>query len=158
MSSVDQIKGKEFDMIFIEEAAYVVDAPSDRQLKAVLSGKLCAYCFQDTEWIDSKQIYGTSYGMMYACKKCNAWVGVHHKTTRAALGRVANKELREWKQTTHHYFDQLWKPKKSRRTDCYMWLAKELNIDSSVCHIGMFNVDQCRAAVEIIKKAFPHLQ
>ena len=37
---------------------------NERQ-KQILVGKICPYCGQPTEFVDSVEIYGTSYGMMY---------------------------------------------------------------------------------------------
>lgn len=46
----------------------------------------CDYCGQQAEYVDSKIIYGRSYGMMYLCRTCMAYVGVH-KGTDKPLGR-----------------------------------------------------------------------
>lgn len=74
-------------------------------------GYECPYCGGDTEYLDSSIIYGKSYGMVYICRPCSAWVGVHHKTSRVALGRVADATLRKYKKLAHSYFDLLWKAK-----------------------------------------------
>lgn len=63
-------------------------------LSAIFKGKVCPYCKEQTEYVDSACIYGKSYGMIYLCRKCDAYVGVH-KGTNKALGRLANKELRQ---------------------------------------------------------------
>ena len=57
----------------------------------------CDYCGRQAEYVDSKVIYGKSYGMMYLCRNCMAYVGVH-KGTDKPLGRLANAELRYWKK------------------------------------------------------------
>ena len=56
----------------------------------------CDYCGRQAEYVDSKVVYGKSYGMMYLCRNCMAYVGVH-KGTDKPLGRLANAELRYWK-------------------------------------------------------------
>ena len=33
----------------------------------ILRGKKCAYCGAKTSFIDSKEVYDRSYGMIYAC-------------------------------------------------------------------------------------------
>ena len=53
----------------------------------------CDYCGRETEYVDSKVIYGKSYGKIYLCRNCMAYVGVH-KGTDKPLGRLANAELR----------------------------------------------------------------
>ncbi len=129
----------------------------------IMSGHVCPYCGSETEFIDSSFIYGKSYGMIYICVSCNAYVGVH-KGTNKSLGRLANKELREAKKEAHFYFDQIAKTKLinkiwkeyvegvSNRNKAYLWLSKQLNIEVKDCHIGMFDVDQCKRVIEICKK------
>jgi len=116
----------------------------------------CNYCDKPTVYIDSQVIYGTSYGYVYYCEPCSAWVGVH-KGTDKPLGRLANGELREWKKKAHATFDPLWKRKvikdgigkgKARRKG-YKWLADSMGIGVKDCHIGMFDVDQCKQVVGI---------
>ena len=93
--------------------------------------------------------------MIYLCRPCHAWVGVH-KGTSKALGRLANKELREAKKAAHATFDPLWKRKMKQgykkhvaRGKGYKWLSQQLSIDPKDCHIGMFDVDMCEKVVEI---------
>ena len=125
-----------------------------------LDGKICPYCREDTEYVDSKKVYGKSYGMIYLCKGCDAYVGVHDGTD-VALGRLADKELRFWKKEAHRYFDPLWKKKaekgysknKARRSG-YMWLSKQLGIKPKRTHIGMMTVDECKKIVELCKKYY----
>lgn len=133
----------------------IPDLPSNEQTIGVLAGRLCPYCGAPTKYIDSIEVYKTrSYGMLYACLPCGAWVGVHHKTSADALGRLANKELRQWKMRAHEAFDSLWRlsNRKRRRQNAYGWLANELGITRDRCHIGMFNVEQCKAVVAICAK------
>lgn len=75
-------------------------------LSDINKGLICPYCNSKTEYIDSKYIYGTSYGMIYICKPCDAYVGVH-KGTDNALGRLADKRLRKAKKDAHYFFDKI---------------------------------------------------
>jgi len=125
--------------------------------KEIIQGKRCHYCHNKTQFVDSSCIYGKSYGMIYICKPCNAYVGVH-KGTKQALGIVANKELREAKKKAHYYFDNLWKraikngrQKKECRSKAYKWLSKQLNIKPKYTHIGMFDVETCNKVIQICK-------
>ena len=56
-------------------------------MDGILSGKICPYCGNRTEYVDSSVIYGRSYGMIYLCWDCMAYVGVHKGTDRAFRGR-----------------------------------------------------------------------
>lgn len=128
----------------------------------IINGLKCPYCGSKTEYIDSLFVYGKSYGMIYICKPCDAYVGVH-KGTDKALGRLANKELREAKKQAHYYFDQIAKtdlintiwdkyiPDISNRSKAYLWLSKQLNISLELCHIGMMDVEQCNNVINICK-------
>lgn len=109
---------------------------------------LCPYCGTHPEYVDSSVIYGKSYGMIYLCKPCDAYVGVH-KGTDTPLGRLANKELREWKKKAHEAFDPLWKHGGMKRSQAYEWLAGTLGIKKEHCHIGMFDVNYCKKTVEV---------
>ena len=124
----------------------------------------CPYCHKQAKLVDSKIFYGVSYGMAWFCQPCGAWVGCHKNSEKhAPLGRLANKELREWKQKAHDVFDPLWKRKIKRdccskchaRKAAYKWLAGELSIKIKDCHIGMFNIEECKKTVGICK---PHNQ
>lgn len=119
---------------------------------SIMKGKECPYCGSVTAFVDSSVIYGKSYGMIYLCKPCDAYVGVHKGST-IALGRLANYELREAKKRAHLSFDPLWKNGmfKSRRA-AYSWLAKEMNLSEHMTHIGMFNVEQCNQVVNLCKE------
>lgn len=120
-----------------------------RDLK-VLQGRVCPYCGQPSVYVDSAEIYrGTSYGMIYLCRPCKAWVGVH-KGTDEALGRLANADLREWKKKAHDAFDPLWKNRIIKnRHQAYQWLSKKLGIPRHLTHIGMFDISECRRIVEL---------
>ena len=118
----------------------------------------CDYCGGNAHLVDSKEVYGRSYGMIYLCRTCNAYVGVHKGTTKP-LGRLANVELRKAKISAHTAFDSLWKrkielakcSKFQARKAGYKWLAQELGIDGKDCHIGMFDVAMCNRVIEVCK-------
>ena len=87
----------------------------------------CDYCGREAEFVDSKIIYGKSYGKIYLCRNCMAYVGVH-KGTDKPLGRLANAELRNWKKAAHAAFDPLWKYGRFRghRNAAYGWVPPEM--------------------------------
>lgn len=109
----------------------------------------CPYCGKPAKLVDSIEIYKTrSYGKAYLCKECDAYVGCHKGTDRP-LGRLANAELRMWKQRAHAAFDILWQTKEFDRKSAYAWLADKLDIPIESCHIGMFDVDRCQQVIEV---------
>lgn len=113
----------------------------------------CPYCGRQAEFVDSKVVYGKSYGMIYLCRNCMAYVGVH-KGTDKPLGRLANAELRYWKKAAHAAFDPLWQYGffKGRRKAAYRWLAKKMDLPLEETHIGMFDVSQCKRVIKILEK------
>lgn len=147
----------------------ILDYISIEMNDKICYAKICPYCEEKPEYVNSITVYGTSYGMIYLCRGCDAYVGVHKGSDRP-LGRLANKELREAKKKAHFYFDSLWKAKiqigirnqsklkkgkgyaiwRSKcRTSAYRWLSKTMNIDFKYTHIGMFNIEQCNKVVEL---------
>ena len=98
----------------------------------------CPYCGRQAEYVDSKVIYGRSYGMAYLCRNCDAYVGVHRGTDEP-LGRLADASLRKWKKAAHAAFDPL-------------WLAQQLGLPVSETHIGMFDVEECISTILICSK------
>jgi len=119
---------------------------------------VCPYCGRPAELVDIQVIYGKSYGLIWLCRPCEAWVGTHKNSKKhAPLGRLANEELRNWKKRAHERFDLLWQ-RKVRKEGCtvtaarraaYKWLAEQLGISMRACHIGRFDVEQCKRTVAI---------
>jgi len=114
---------------------------------------ICDYCGTQAELVDSKIIYGKSYGNIYLCPKCGAYVGVH-KGSDCPLGRLANAELRYWKKAAHSAFDPLWKygKFKRQRNAAYRWLAEQMKLPVEKTHIGMFDVAQCKEVIQICRR------
>jgi len=126
--------------------------------KQITSGKICTYCKKPTVFVDTYEVYGKSFGKLYLCRDCKAWVGTH-KDTEQALGSVANSELRDWRKEAHAHFDKLWlrKIKKDNcsktkaRVAAYKWLSEKLGLPVAETHISWFNIDMCMRVVEICK-------
>lgn len=115
---------------------------------------VCPYCGRRAELIDSSAVYnGESYGKIYLCRPCWAYVGVH-RNTYIPLGRLADKDLRRWKRCVHEVFDTLWVNEPNRRlarTNAYKWLADKMGLPVDEAHFGKFDIDQCKKAVQIIQ-------
>lgn len=108
----------------------------------------CDYCGQPTLYTDSAVIYGRSYGMIYYCPDCMAWVGVHRGTDNPK-GRLANAVLRELKKAAHAAFDPLWMKGRMKRDEAYTWLADRMGLSYNNAHIGLFDAAQCRQVIQI---------
>lgn len=115
----------------------------------------CPYCGRRAEYVDSKVIYGRSYGMAYLCRPCNAYVGVHDGTDKP-MGSLADAELREWRKAAHATFDPLWKygTFTRRRNKAYEWLSGKMGLPKEKTHIAMFDVSQCKDVINIINESY----
>lgn len=128
----------------------------------VNKGLKCKYCGKATVLADSSIIYnGTSYGYVYLCSECNAYVGCHKGTTEA-MGSVANAELRKLRHLAHEWFDSIWKNKLKRsRYNAYSWLSLRMELNKNITHMGLFDEPQCKMVIEIssdyIKQKAPDL-
>jgi hypothetical protein len=68
------------------------------------------------------------------------------------LGRLANKQLRMFKSMAHSAFDPLWADKFFHsRFAAYQALSHYMRIPQDKCHIGEFDVDQCRMVCRAAK-------
>jgi hypothetical protein len=122
--------------------------------RKVISPPICPYCGDTSIYTDSSRIYGRSYGGVWLCinyPQCDSYVGCHG-TSKSPLGRMADKELREWKKRAHAVFDPLWREGQFSRTEAYQLLSKFLEISIEQAHIGMLDVDQCKRIVGGIQK------
>lgn len=123
--------------------------------KTLVVSVICPYCGKLAQLVSGSTIYphrrDLSHLKFWRCDPCGAYVGCHKNSTRhVPLGRLANAELRAWKQQAHFNFDPLWKSGRMKRREAYAWLAVQMKIDFKDCHIGMFNVEQCKDVVRII--------
>jgi hypothetical protein len=126
-----------------------------------ITAPICPYCSHAAVLLtDSSEVYhGRDFGPVWICRPCGAWVGTHKNSLAyAPLGRLANTELRAAKAAAHAVFDPLWRIKMNRTPGCtksaarelaYSWLAGEMGIRRSSCHIGMMDIEQCRRVVDI---------
>lgn len=116
--------------------------------------KICRYCGNEVVFTSNAEIYGREYGngKCYLCRRCRAFVGVHTGTI-IPLGTLANDELRNARKQAHNEFDKLWKgqTRKMTRYNAYGWLAKEMNLKRKDTHIALFEVEQCKKVVELLK-------
>ncbi len=108
----------------------------------------CDYCQHETKFVSSKVVYGVDYGMIYLCRPCGAWVGVHVGTVKPK-GRLANAKLRKLRVKAHKAFDPIWMNGKKKRGTAYKRLSEWLEIDYEDCHIGLFDEAMCRKVVEV---------
>ena len=129
--------------------------PKPRRTPSIFTGPKCDYCGHPAELKWSTDVYGPAhdYGWVWYCHSCQAWVGCHKHTTEP-LGRLANRELRQWKKAAHAAFDPAWKGLEVRgvpnaRGVCYRALAELMCMNPKDCHIGMLTPEKCRFVVDL---------
>ena len=129
---------------------------TDEELRRINNAEVCPYCWRSPRLVDSSEVYyGRSYGWVWLCR-CGAYVGCH-KGTQEALGRVADHNLRFWREKAHAAFDPLWRRKMLRsgiskadaRKAAYAWLSEVMGTLPEYTHIAMFDMIQCRRVVEL---------
>lgn len=115
---------------------------------------ICPHCNCPTVLLDSAIIYGQSYGYIYFCIICGAYVGCHTGSTRP-LGTPADKALRTARRMAHQAFDPIWKGRCMSRSGAYAWLSQEMGLSVENTHIGMFDLAQCAKVMQICSKGRP---
>ncbi len=114
---------------------------------------LCDYCEQPAELVNGEVIYPHREDLaglkFWRCWPCRAYVGCHKGSKNVPLGRLANLELREWRQRAHAEVDLIWELKVKSRKSTYRWLADKLGIEVKDCHIAQFDIEQCQRVIEV---------
>lgn len=113
---------------------------------------ICPYCAKPSVQFGGLKLYPHRLDLadktFYLCEPCDAFVGTH-KGTNKPLGTLANKVLREQRKLAHATFDPLWKEAQYTRGEAYRRLAKAMNLSRDECHIGMFNLEQCKQVIQL---------
>lgn len=102
---------------------------------------VCIECGSAPGLVTGERIYPHRrdlYALNFYLCDCGAYVGCHKGTTDA-LGHPCNAETRSARSQAHKEFDLIWKNKGMSRTEAYAWLANQLNLPASQCHIGMMD-------------------
>jgi len=112
----------------------------------------CPYCNKPAALVRGVKLYPRRKDLsalkFWACMPCGAWVGCH-KGTENPLGRLANAELRLWKQNAHSVFDPLWRSGEMPRHAAYRWLQDAMHLTPAQAHIGLFDVPACKEVVRL---------
>lgn len=113
---------------------------------------ICPYCSSPAKLTNSAVVYGGhSHGMIWDCRPCDAYVGVHKDNlTYPPLGRLANAELRAWKSRAHKMFDGLWRSEEMTRSQAYRYIQTIMGLSASEAHIGLFDVAQCQKLIDAL--------
>lgn len=73
---------------------------------------------------------------------------------------IAYKNLQHYKHTVHRYLDGIWlmscKRRQARKT-MYKLLSSRMNLDVDETHIKLFNREQCKQAIKILRPMYIQL-
>ena len=135
---------------------------------------ICSACGLPARLTDGKEIYPHRPDLhakkIWVCDSCNGYVGCHGDTARP-LGTPAHRTLRDARMILHERLvDPLWMEadrqlglyepesdkarmviRQTARGRVYQYLAVQLGIDRSECHIAMFDLATCRRAWTALK-------
>ena len=113
---------------------------------------ICPYCNNPAECVSGQVAYPHRRDLwrkqFWVCVPCDARVGCHGKSDKP-LGRLADDKLRQARGRAHRVFDPLHRRGSMSRSQAYAWLAEALGVTAEECHIGEFDVDQCKRVVEV---------
>lgn len=112
----------------------------------------CRHCNAEVKLVSNAEIYGREYGewpWAFLCqdKDCRAYVGLH-PFTGIPLGTLATASIRSARRQAKDLFNPLWQSGEMTRNEAYAWLAEQLGITNvEECHIGWFDVPECKHVV-----------
>jgi hypothetical protein len=120
----------------------------------------CPKCGGPVAIENNRALYGSSYGRYPWCvmckdAACGCAVGFHPETN-IPLGIMADRATRTARSRCKDAFNPLWMEGALTRNAAYEWLAKELGIPPERCHIGLFDIEQCNAALAAIERRSSH--
>lgn len=141
----------------------------------------CQECGSAATLTTGRTVYPSRPGLwskpIWRCDSCNAYVGCHPGTL-GPLGTPAGPELRLARRRLHvEMIDPLWiraerhydKPPKNKkdrammrriaRVRVYAFLAMRLELPIEETHLGMFDIEKCRAAWRAMRGAtYPQIR
>jgi len=135
-------------------------------------GPNCSSCHREARLTTGEEIYPHRQDLwnqqFYKCDSCGGYVGCH-KGGITPYGTPANAVLRRARTGVHKLFDPIWLTadlcgayapednkarwtiRKAARTRLYGYLSVQLDIPIEDTHIGMFDLELCRRATEVLR-------
>lgn len=113
-----------------------------------------------TRYGDESYPYREDHGRLWICTPCQAWIGIHSRSTRnVPLGRLADSLLRNAKSRLHDSLEPLVTGKIRRdqvnpfeaRAKAVRWVATELGFEPMPGTIHHLSLEQCEQAIRYIE-------
>ena len=92
------------------------------------------------------------HSIFWSCTRwpdCDGTHGAH--PDGKPMGKPADKETKQARIKAHEAFDWIWQDNHMKRGVAYKMLAQRMGLTQDECHIGMFDVGQCRQVVSIMQ-------
>ena len=73
---------------------------------------------------------------------------------------MAYKNVQHYRHTVHRYLDAIWSTssqRKKARSTMYRLLSNKMNLDINETHVSMFNREQCKQAIKILRPMYIQL-
>lgn len=73
---------------------------------------------------------------------------------------MAYKNVQHYRHTVHRYLDAIWSAsshKKKARSTMYKLLSNRMDLDIEKTHVSMFNREQCKQAIKILRPMYIQL-
>lgn len=133
----------------------------------------CPYCGKPSVWVVGRHLYPQHEEFrtksFWRCHACDAHVGCHRKGSYVTdedgrriysdgtlpLGALANGPLRRARRVAHSLFDRLHNSGRMSRDEAYEWLSAAMILPRRATHIAMFDLPQCRRAIDLIQQHHP---
>jgi hypothetical protein len=114
----------------------------------------CPNCGCGAKLINSKEVYGTSYGLMWVCMnfpKCNYRVTCK-KGTATPTGELADEDLRNLRKKIYDKIDSIYKGKRDHTPQLY----EDLGIKFSMIPFKISNLDKniCMKVLEFLNRNY----
>jgi archaellum component FlaF (FlaF/FlaG flagellin family) len=115
----------------------------------IFSGKVCSYCQCETKVVTNNGIYGPTF--IQCSMNPDHYVGTYQ--SGIALGRLADRSLRQKITVAHSIFNSLLEKKifKSHE-DAYAWLSNVMKLSEKETDFWLFNEEQSDNAIRIITR------
>lgn len=116
---------------------------------------VCRHCEGPVTIAPNEHVYGRPFGdwpWVYICLECAAYVGLH-PFTAIPLGTLATSPIRAARKRAKTAFNPLWEGEGASmsRDEAYAWLSDALKIKPAICHIAMFDVDDCERVIAAVQ-------
>lgn len=114
----------------------------------------CPNCGCGAKLIDSKKVYGNSYGLLWVCNnfpKCLCRTGCK-KGTATPTGELADGELLELRKKIFERVDRVHKEKGFKTGELYDELGIKFNVIPF--RIGDLNKEQCRKILKWLNETY----